>query len=103
MFTRVQVLCIALLVASVIGCSCTSTHRPKSEAVVAVRAGMSEDEVLRIAGPPTKKVHSTASNTDSWIWVDSGLLRRQTGTVVFAEGRVVKIVSPQAQSSGSQR
>lgn len=75
------------------------TNGFKSEDVLAARVGMSEADVLRIVGPPTRKVHSTGDNLDSWTWVDAGIARTRVATIVFSQGVVVQVPNRESRSA----
>jgi hypothetical protein len=91
--------CLFLSVSLLGGCSVGPTNGFKNEDVLAVRVGMSEADVLRIVGPPTRKVHSTGDNLDSWTWVDAGMTRTRVATIVFSKGVVVQVPNRESRSA----
>lgn len=90
---------LLLLVLLLGGCVVGPTNSFKNEDVLAVRVGMSEADVTRIVGPPTRKVHSTGDNLDSWTWVDAGFARTRVATIVFSKGIVVQVPSRESRSA----
>jgi hypothetical protein len=91
--------CLFLLVPLLTGCVVGATNGFKNEDVLAVRVGMSEADVLHVVGPPTRKVHSTGDNLDSWTWVDAGMVRTRVATIVFSQGVVVQVPNRESRSA----
>lgn len=87
---------ILLLTLALLGCS---TNPSSVENVMAIREGMTTNEVLAVMGPPSKVQEFPAQDLVQWTWSSRSLMTKRNGSIVISDGVVFQVPERNSRST----